>query len=120
MKVADPIVVTEAAEILGCSVDTVHRHVDAHRLHERSFHEHHVMSRGEVETLAGAGGLYPWRQHLRDPASYWVTGAGAAQVLGVSTGRLNQLADAQRLPFVRHEDGTRLYRRAQLEVMPRV
>ena|SRR6478752_4430532 len=120
MRLGDPIVVTEAADILGCTVETVQRHVDAHRLHEGSQRERHVMSRGEVETLAGVGGLYPWRQHLHDSTSYWVTGAGAARVLGVSTGRLNQLADAQRLPFVRHEDGTRLYRRAQLEVMPQV
>jgi hypothetical protein len=120
MKVGDPIEFTEAADILGCSVETVHRHVEAHRLHEGSLLEHHVMSRGEVETLAGVGGLYPWRQHLHDRGSYWVTGARAARMLGVSTGRLNQLADAHRLPFVRHEDGTRLYRRAQLQVMPRV
>lgn len=117
MKLGDPIVMTEAADILGCSVDTVRRHLEAHRLHQGRNHEHSVMSRGEVETLAGVGGLYPWRQHLHDPSSYWVTGAGAAQVLGITAGRLNQLADSHRLPFVRHEDGTRLYRRAQLEVL---
>jgi hypothetical protein len=76
-----------------------------------------VTSRAEVEGLAAIGGLYPWRKHLHDPSSYWVTGAGAADVLGITTSRLNQLADAHRLPFVRHEDGTRLYRREQLEAM---
>jgi len=120
VRPGDPIVLTEAADILGCSVDTVRRHVEARRLHEGRSLEHSVISRSEVETLAGVGGLYPWRQHLHDPSSYWVTGAGAAGVLGITTGRLNQLADAQRLPFVRHEDGTRLYRRAQLECMPQV
>ena len=120
MRPGDPIVLTEAADILGCSVDTVRRHVDAHRLHEARLSERPVISRGEVETMAGVGGLYPWRQHLHDSSSYWVTGARAAGVLGITTGRLNQLADAQRLPFVRHEDGTRLYRRAQLERMPQV
>jgi hypothetical protein len=120
MRSRDPIVLTEAADILGCSPDTVRRHVHAHRLHEGRYAEHRVMSRGEVETLAGAGGLYPWRHHLHDPSSYWVTGARAAGGLGITIGRLNQLADAQRLPFVRHEDGTRLYRRAQLEDMPQL
>jgi hypothetical protein len=120
MRPRDPIVLTEAADILGCSVETVRRHVDAHRLHEGGSSGQQVMSRGEVETMAGVGGLYPWRQHLRDTSSYWVTGARAARVLGITTGRLNQLADSQKMPFVRHEDGTRLYRRAQLEDMPRV
>ncbi len=120
MRPADPIVVKEAADILGCSLDTVRRHVDAHRLHESGHAEHQLISRGEVETLAGVGGLYPWRQHLHDSSSYWVTGARAARVLGITTGRLNQLAGSQKVPFVRHEDGTRLYRRAQLELMPQI
>ena len=65
-----------------------------------------------------AAELYPWRRHVRDPQSYWVTGAGAADLLGVTVGRLDQLSDAHRIPFVRHEDGTRLYRRRELELMP--
>ena len=120
VRVSKNVVLVEAADILGCSVATVRRHVDAQRLHEGKRADRRVFSRGEVETLAGVGGLYPWRQHLQDSSSYWVTGAGAAHALGVTTGRLNQLADSHRLPFVRHEDGTRLYRRAQLEAMPRV
>jgi hypothetical protein len=120
VKSDDVVVVAEAADILGCSVDTVRRHVAACRLHRANRSNREVMSRGEVEALAAVGGLYPWRQHLHDPSSYWVTGVGAAHVLGITTGRLNQLADSHRLPYVRHEDGTRLYRRAQLEHMPRV
>jgi hypothetical protein len=115
MRLAEIVILDEAADILGCSADTVRKHVDAQRLHEGRSADRRVLSRGEVETLAGVGGLYPWRQHLHDPSSYWVTGASAAHVLGVTTGRLNQLADSHRLPYVRHEDGTRLYRRIQLQ-----
>lgn len=61
--------------------------------------------------------VYAWRAHIDDASSYWVTGERAAAVLGDSRARLNQLATARRVPFVRHQDGTRLYRRAQLELI---
>jgi hypothetical protein len=38
-------------------------------------------------------------------------------VLGVSERRVNQLGDADRLPYVVHRDGWRLYRRVQVEVV---
>jgi hypothetical protein len=44
-------------------------------------------------------------------------GRDAAETLGVGGSRLRQLSDADRLPFVLHRDGTRLYRRDQLEVV---
>lgn len=106
----------EAAHILGCSDETVRRHVAAGRLQGAPRGAGEAMSRLEVEAMAAE--LYPWRRHVRDPQSYWVTGAGAADLLGVTVGRLDQLSDAHRIPFVRHEDGTRLYRRRELELMP--
>jgi hypothetical protein len=112
----DRITVSEAALILGCSVETVRRHVDAGRLYDGSADAGPSMSRTEVEGMAAE--LYPWRRHVRDTRSYWVTGAQAADVLGVSVGRLDQLSDAHQIPFVRHEDRTRLYRRRELERMP--
>ena len=112
----DRISLAEAAEILGCSVETVRRHVVGDRLHNVTVESGEAMSRAEVEGLAAQ--LYPWRRHVHDMRSYWVTGAQAADVLGITIGRLDQLAEARQIPFVRHEDRTRLYRRRQLESMP--
>ena len=66
----------------------------------------------EVERLATV--LYRWKQHTSDEYSYWVTCGQAAEILGVSIPRIKQLASEGRLPFVTHQDGTRLFRRAQL------
>ncbi len=63
--------------------------------------------------------VYPWRRHLDDESSYWLTGARAAAILGISRQRLDQLARANQVPSVRHRDWIRLYRRAQIEVMAR-
>jgi hypothetical protein len=112
----DRISASEAAAILGCSVDTVRRHVEADRLHDVPFDAGQAMSRAEVEAMAAE--LYPWRRHVRNMRSYWVTGAQAADILGITIGRLDQLSDSHQIPFVRHEDRTRLYRRSQLELMP--
>jgi hypothetical protein len=46
-----------------------------------------------------------------------VTGKRPAEILGVNVTRLNQLAVKCLLPFEVHADGTRMYRRAQLEVV---
>jgi hypothetical protein len=71
--------------------------------------------RASVETLATE--VYSWRLHTDDELPYWVTGQRAADILGVSRARLSQLAVEHRVPFVRHQDGTRLYRREQLEII---
>ena len=63
------------------------------------------------------GSAFDWRAHLRDPEPYWITGQRAADVLGVNVARLNQLATGGKLPYENHRDGTRLYRREQLEVV---
>ncbi len=111
----DRISAIEAAEILGCTVATVQRHIAADRLHDETLDSGEAISRAEVEAMAAE--LYPWRRHVHDPKSYWVTGAQAADVLGISISRLDQLSDAHQIPFVRHEDRTRLYRRRQLELL---
>ncbi len=112
----DRISASEAAHILGCSVETVRRHLEADRLHDVPHPAGQAMSRAEVEAMAAE--LYPWRRHVHDARSYWVTGAQAAEVLGVTVARLDQLSDSHQVPFVRHEDRTRLYRRSQLELRP--
>jgi len=48
-----------------------------------------------------------------------LTGQRAAKVLDVSVAQLNILAGQGLLPFETHADGTRLYRRQQLEVVAR-
>lgn len=108
----------EASEILGCSRSSVRRVIAAGRLASHGGrYEHRVLSQGEVEELARE--VYPWRKHLHDEASWWVTGADAAAVYGCCESRLRELAASDRVPFVEHVDGVRLYRRTQLEVLAR-
>jgi hypothetical protein len=114
----DAVTLLEAAEMLGCSVSSVRRHVAAGRLRPgRRRYKHRALSRADVETLAVT--VYDWRWHVHDPGSYWVTGQRAAHVLGVNRARLSALSQADRLPYVVHRDGVRLYRRSQLEVIAR-
>lgn len=59
---------------------------------------------------------YPWKAHVDDPDSYWVTVKQAADVLGVSAQRVKQLLDADLVPHVTKTRGrgVRLMRREQL------
>lgn len=70
---------------------------------------------GEVEALALRH--YPWRQHTRDPDSYWVTVGQAAEILGVSTYAVRRRLDKKMLAHVVHETGVRLMRREQVEAL---
>ncbi len=108
--------VTYAAHILGVKPSTIRRHVIAGRLKARRRpHKHRTLSRADVEALAVQ--TYRYRLHINDPDSYWVTNERAAAILGVNRARLNQLAAKDFIPFEVHADGTRLYRRQQLEVV---
>lgn len=84
-------------------------------------YEHRTLSRADVGALACE--VWDWR-HAGDIggseqiSNSWKSALTAA-ILGISRQRLDQLARADRVPYVRHRDGTRLYRRAQLEVMSR-
>ncbi len=62
---------------------------------------------------------YEWRFNRYVETPYWIVGGRAAETLGVSQSGLRLLSDADRVPYLRHSDGTRLYRRKQLEVMSR-
>jgi len=57
----------------------------------------------------------PWRAHLRDPDSYWITVSQAADILGVSDAELRRMLTHRRLPFFTHKSGVRLMRRRQIE-----
>jgi hypothetical protein len=70
-----------------------------------------VLSQVDVDGLARE--TYPWRRRV--PDSYWVAGNEAAAILDLSRQRLQQLAAEDRVPYILHVDGIRLYRRAQLE-----
>ena len=77
--------------------------------------KHRRLSQADLEALAAE--VYPWLRHVHEPDTYWVVGNDAAEILGVTRARLTVLADLDRVPFVRHRNGTRLYRRAQLETV---
>ena len=73
----------------------------------------HVVTPGEVESVALDH--YPWRAHLSDPDSYWITVSQAADIIGVSDAELRRMLDRRRLPFYIHKSGVRLMRRRQIE-----
>jgi hypothetical protein len=113
----DPVSLSEAAAILGCSISTVRRLVLTARGRHGNPEQHDALRRSNVEALATE--VYSWRLHLDDADPYWLTGQRAADTLGLSRARLSQLAAENRIPFVRHQDGTRMYRRSQLELIAR-
>ena len=73
---------------------------------------HSIATLEDVEAIARSS--YRWKRHTSDAHSYWVTSGQAAEILSVSIPRVKQLAAAGRLPFVAHDDGTRLFRREQI------
>jgi hypothetical protein len=105
----------EAARILACHRWTVAEYVKTGRLPSAGRNVRRGLSRADVEALARE--LYPWWDHLDDEDSYWVTAKHAKDILSVNHTRLNQLAVRGFVPFEVHVDGTRLYRREQLEVV---
>lgn len=111
----DPVTLQEASLILGCSLARVQRHIDGARLDGGGEHESGGLAREIVETLAAE--VYAWRLRPNEPTPYWLTAQRAAVVLGISRSRLGQLAAESKIPHLRHQDGTRLYRRHQLEAM---
>jgi hypothetical protein len=115
MRPVDAVTLEQAGRILGVARSTVQLWVIAGRIQSHGRREHRMLSQGDVEQLATL--VYDWRDHLHDPTSYWVTGKDAAAVLGFSHQRLGQLAVQERVPYIQHVDGVRLYRRAQLETV---
>lgn len=107
---------TEAARILAVHVATVDRMIRRGDLIPTRRFATAQLSLDRVEQLALA--TRPVRRLVAGGDSYWVTRAGAAQILRRSERRVQQLTDAGKLPYDVHEtSGWRLYRRAQLEVI---
>jgi hypothetical protein len=94
----------DPARVLGCDL------TEAERLMRG-----HVVTPGEVESVALRS--YPWRRHVHDPDSYWVTIGQAADLLGLTPGQVKHLLDHHRLPYVTHCTGVRLMRRNQIRAL---
>jgi excisionase family DNA binding protein len=94
----------DPARVLGCD-----------RSQAESLLRGKLVTPGEAESIAVR--MYPWRRHLHDDDSYWITTSQAARILGVSAKRVRRLLDRHRLPYVRHRTGVRLMRREQIEAL---
>jgi hypothetical protein len=94
----------DPTRVLGCSPDEA-----------RALFHGRPVTPGEAEALAEK--VYPWRRHLHDPDSYWVTTSQAAAILHLSAQQVTRLLDQQRVPYVLHASGVRLMRRAQVSAM---
>ena len=92
----------DPARILGCS-----------REQARALFHGRAVTPGEAEAIAEKS--YPWRRHLHDPTSYWITTGQAARLLHTSPQHVKRLLDQGRLPHVVHDSGVRLMRRSQVE-----
>jgi excisionase family DNA binding protein len=109
----DAVTLEQAARILGCSRSTVRRYVLADRLPMHgSRYQHRTLSQSDVEALAAE--VYLRRRYWRHEDSSWIVGQPAAAILGVTGARLRQLGDEDRVPYVVHRDGTRMYRQPPL------
>lgn len=111
----DGVVRTEAASILAVHVATVDRLIRRGVVTPARRFATAQLSREQVKHLALR--TRPVQALVADPVSYWVTRRGAAGMMGVSDRQVAYLTDADRLPYVVHHTGTRLYRRAQIEVV---
>lgn len=97
----DAITRAEAAAILGIAEATVARwRREGLLLEQRGGRR--LFSSAEVEAVA---------------ANPWLTGAQAAEILGVSHVRVSQLADVGRIPVHVTKSGQRVYRKKQIEVV---
>jgi hypothetical protein len=98
------------------SFDPVHVLVCSPEQAYQLFHGRPVTP-GEAEAIAEQS--YPWRRHLHDPDSYWVTTSEAGRILGLSAHQVKRLLDLHRLPYIHHASGVRLMRRSQIEMLAR-
>jgi hypothetical protein len=102
----DGIERAEAARILGCHKWTVGTYVTTGRLRSAGKDVRRGLSRADVDALACE--VYRWQDHRHDEEPYWIVGERAAETLGVNGTRVRQLVAADRIPYVRHRDGTYL------------
>lgn len=94
----------DPAHVLGCSNREAQQLLRGKRV-----------TPGEVESLAVKH--YPWRRHLHDQDSYWITVSQAAVILRIPPQQVKHLLDEARLPHVTHSSGVRLMRREQIQTV---
>jgi excisionase family DNA binding protein len=107
------VTVAEACHILGCSHLTYRRLTREGKLPQRDGTRHRTLPIDAIEGAAAE--FYRWRRHLNDPNSYWVTAEPAARILNVEVEQVEPLLAGERLSFVDHLDGQRMYRREEVE-----
>src|SRR3954449_9686976 len=98
----------EAARILGVRVNSVDRWVSRGVLPKAVKRQRHGLDLTDVETLA--------LQRYTPGHPWFATNREAAQILGVTRSRVNELVNAGRLPFVEYQ-GRRYFCRQQIQVM---
>jgi excisionase family DNA binding protein len=106
------VTVAEACRILGCSHLTYRRLTREGRLPPRDEARHRTLPRPAIEAVAAE--IYRWRRHVDDVDAYWVTDEPAARILNVEPGLVEPILAGERVPFVDHVDGVRMYRRVQV------
>ena len=110
----EPITLFDAAHILGLPPEKSRRVLQAHGyVGPRSSRVKASVT--QLEQLAMD--TYPWHTHAHNNDSYWLTSRQAAEVLDLSSARVRQLLDEDRLPHLVHRSGARLLRRSQLEII---
>jgi hypothetical protein len=97
----------DPVHVLGCG-----------REEARALFHGRAVTPGEAEAIAEK--TYPWRRHLHDPASYWITTSQAARVLHMTPRQVRRLLDQGRLPHVVQDSGVRLMRRRQIEAIAKL
>lgn len=107
------VTVAEACKILGCSHLIYRRLTREGRIPPRDESRHRTLPRAAIEELAAE--IYRWRHHIDDPDAYWVTDEPAALILKVERYLVEPILAGERIPYVDHVDGVRMYRRRQVE-----
>ncbi len=92
----------DPAHVLGCSREQALR-----------LFRGRPVTPGEAEAIAARE--YPWRRHLHDADSYWITTGETARILQLTPSQVKRLLERGELPHVRHVSRVRLMRRAQIE-----
>lgn len=107
------VTVGEACRILGCTRRTYARLADAGRVPPRDGRRIPRIPRRDIEKLAAQ--MYSFEAHAGDDTSYWVTSEQAAVILSVELSQVELALSGERVPHLVHQDGTKMFRRHQVE-----
>jgi excisionase family DNA binding protein len=127
-KAAQWVSYIRAAQIVGCSETAILHAVQRGDIKRRKVESNAqpALSRSSVDRFAGEWAVRQAERECRrtqreakksgppEDGQVWLTSATAALVLGITTSRLRQLAQKERVPFTQ-TGGRRWYRRDHLE-----